>query len=71
MLFCVEALHTYADAAYIEKINQVVVKAGEDAMVIPIYVSVLASVMQPYVHSNYIKIHSVIWYSYEDWMEKH
>jgi peptide/nickel transport system substrate-binding protein len=68
---CEEALHTYDDAAYIKKINQVVVKAGEDAMVIPIYVSVLASVMQPYIHSNYIKIHSVIWYSYEDWMEKH
>jgi ABC-type transport system substrate-binding protein len=67
---CEEALHTYDDAAYIEKINQVILKAGEDAMVIPIYVSVLASVQAPYVHSNYIKIHSVIWYSYEDWMEK-
>jgi len=27
--------------------------------------------MAPYVHSNSGKIHSVIWYSYEDWMEKH
>ncbi len=71
LALCDEALHTYDDAAYIEKIKQIVVKAGEDAMVIPIYVSALANVLAPYVHSNSGKIHSVIWYSYEDWMEKH
>ena len=71
LALCEEALHTYDDAAYIEKIKQIVVKAGEDAMVIPVYVSALANVMAPYVHSNSGKIHSVIWYSYEDWMEKH
>ena len=71
LALCEEALHTYDDAAYIEKIKQIVVKAGEDAMVIPVYVSALAIVMAPYVHSNSGKIHSVIWYSYEDWMEKH
>jgi peptide/nickel transport system substrate-binding protein len=71
LALCKEALHIYDDAKYIEKIKQIVKKAGEDAMVIPVYVSAQANVMQPYVHSNYVKIHSVIWYSYEDWLEKH
>jgi len=26
--------------------------------------------MRDYVHSDYIKIHTVTWYSYYDWMEK-
>jgi hypothetical protein len=68
---CEDALHTYDDAAYLEKIKQLVVKAGEDALVVPVYVSALASVNAPYVHSDYTKIHTVIWYSYEDWMEPH
>jgi ABC-type transport system substrate-binding protein len=71
LALCNEALHIYDDAKYIEKIKQIVKQAGDDAMVVPVYVSAQANVMQPYVHSNYIKIHSVIWYSYEDWMEKH
>ena len=50
---CEEALHTYDEAAYLNIIKQIVVKAGEDAMVIPIYVSALANVQAPYVHSNY------------------
>ena len=68
---CNEALHTYDDDAYLNKIKLIVKKASEDAMVIPIYVSALATVNAPYVHSDYTKIHTVIWYSYEDWMEPH
>jgi hypothetical protein len=26
--------------------------------------------MRDYVHTDYINIHSVTWYSYQDWMEK-
>ena len=68
---CEKALHTYDEASYLNIIKQIVIKAGEDAMVIPVYVSALANVQAPYVHSNGGKIHSVIWYSYEDWMEPH
>lgn len=71
LALCEEALHTYNDAAYLEKIKQIVKKAGEDAMVIPIYVSAQATIMAPYVHSEFNKIHSVTWYSSEDWMEPH
>ena len=66
-----KALHTYDDAAYVEAIKEIVKQAGADAMVIPIYRSANAVVMRPYVHTNYGKIHTVIWYAYEDWMEKH
>jgi len=46
-------------------------QAIEDAMIIPIYRSAQAVVMQPYVHTDYIKIHSVEWYTaYKDWMGK-
>jgi hypothetical protein len=68
---CEEALHTYEESAYMKKIKEIIVKAGEDAMVIPIYRSALATVQAPYVHSNYGKIHTVLWYSYEDWMAPH
>ena len=68
---CEEILHTYDEAQRVKKMEKLVVKFSEDAVVIPIYVSAQANVMAPYVHSNSGKIHSVIWYSYEDWMEKH
>lgn len=46
-------------------------KAMEDAMIIPLYRSAQAVVMQPYVYTDYIKIHSVIWdTAYKDWMDK-
>jgi ABC-type transport system substrate-binding protein len=68
---CDEILHTYDEAQRVKKMEKLVVKFGEDAVVIPIYASAQADVMAPYVHSNSGKIHGVIWYSYEDWMEKH
>ena len=71
LALCDQALHTYDDAEYIEVIQEIVKKAGEDVMIIPIYRSAQAVVMQPYAHTNYGLIHTVIWYAYEDWMEPH
>jgi len=71
LALCDKAIHTYNDAEYIEVIKQIVKQAGEDAMIIPVYRSAQAQVMKPYVHSDYVIIHSVIWTSYDDWMEKH
>jgi peptide/nickel transport system substrate-binding protein len=68
---CEEALHTYDKEKMIAKIKEAVKQGGEDAMVIPIYRSTQANVMQPYVHSQYMTIHSVHWLPYLDWMEKH
>jgi hypothetical protein len=31
----------------------------------------MAAAMQPYVHSDYPKVHIIIWKCYEDWMEEH
>jgi peptide/nickel transport system substrate-binding protein len=68
---CNEALHTYDKAAAVEKLKQAVKQGGEDAMVVPIYRSAQAGVMQPYVHDKYILIHTIIWEPYDTWMEAH
>ncbi len=71
LALCNEALHTYDNAKYKDLLQQIVKQVGEDAMIVPLYNTVTANVMQPYVHSDYSKIHVVIWNSYEEWMDKH
>jgi peptide/nickel transport system substrate-binding protein len=68
---CNTALRTYVKADETKAIQAIVRQGAEDAMIIPIYRSAQALVMQPYVHSDYIKIHSVVWDAENDWMEKH
>lgn len=68
---CDAAAHTYDDTAVIAKYQAIVKQCGEDAMVIPLWRTAQAAIMQPYVHSEYIKIHTIIWSSWDDWMEKH
>ena len=46
-------------------------KASEDSMVIPVYRSAQPYVMQPYVHTEWPKIHQIQWTPWEDWMAKH
>jgi peptide/nickel transport system substrate-binding protein len=68
---CEAALHTYNNKAeWLTRIKQIVKQGGEDAMIIPVYRSAHALVMQPYVHSEYMKIHTVYWHAHVDWMEK-
>jgi ABC-type transport system substrate-binding protein len=66
---CNEALHTYDDAKYKELLQKILIQASKDAMVVPLYTTVGATVMQPFVHSSYLRIHGQIWQSYKDWME--
>ncbi|MFP4642664.1 MAG: ABC transporter substrate-binding protein [Dehalococcoidia bacterium] len=68
---CEQALHTFNQAERIDLIKQAVKQAGEDAMIIPLYRETHASVLQPYVHSDYFKLHSVIWPAHKTWMEEH
>lgn len=67
---CEKALKTYDPAALKKVLKQVVVQGGEDAMLIPVFRSAQAVVMQPYVHSDYVKIHTITWPTYQDWMER-
>jgi peptide/nickel transport system substrate-binding protein len=67
---CEKALKTYDQAGIKAAMQQAVRQGGDDAMVIPLFRSGQANVMQDYVHSDYVKIHSVSWVSAEDWMEK-
>ncbi|MBN2038875.1 MAG: ABC transporter substrate-binding protein [Spirochaetes bacterium] len=68
---CEKALHTYRTDDVRKELRKAVKKGSEDAMIIPLYRSAQANVMQDYVHSDYMKIHGVTWYAYKDWMEKH
>ena len=68
---CEKALRTYERAA-LEGGTSAGHQTGvsDDAMVIPVWRSAQATVMGNYVHTDYVKIHNVTWYSYNDWMEK-
>ncbi|OGN95371.1 MAG: hypothetical protein A2Y89_02220 [Chloroflexi bacterium RBG_13_51_18] len=53
------------------KIKAAIRQAGEDAMIIPLWRTAEASIMQTYVHSNYPKIHGIMWSPEDDWMDAH
>jgi ABC-type oligopeptide transport system substrate-binding subunit len=67
---CEKALKTYEPVALKKALQDAVKQASEDALVIPLWRSAQVNVMRDYVHTDYIKIHTVTWYSYQDWMEK-
>jgi peptide/nickel transport system substrate-binding protein len=73
LALCNEALdpkyQSPADA--MPTIRKAIKQAGEDAMIVPLYRNAQVSIFQPYVHTNYFKIHQVTWNVFEDWMEKH
>lgn len=66
LAICNKALHTYDEKASKKAMQEIVRRASEDAMVIPIYRSAQANVMQPYVHTSYPKRHVVQWSAGED-----
>ena len=53
------------------KIKEIIKQGTEDAMVVPIYKDCNVQLYAPYVHTDYPKIHGMIWTPYDDWMEKH
>ena len=71
LALCDEALHTYDDVGHYSVLKRMVRQASEEAMVVPLYITAMAAAMQPYVHSDYPKIHILLWETYEDWMEEH
>jgi ABC-type transport system substrate-binding protein len=68
---CEKALKTFDPSGVKPALQQTVRRASEDAMIIPLWRSAQAGVMQPWVHTDYPKIHIITWYSHQDWMEKH
>jgi peptide/nickel transport system substrate-binding protein len=68
---CEKALHTYEERALKKAMQDAVRKASVDSMVIPVFRSAQPYVMQPYVHTEWPKIHQIQWSSWEDWMAKH
>lgn len=70
---CNEAIDPkYSSAAEaMSKIQAAVKQAGEDCLFIPLWRSYEASVIWPYVHTEYPEIHGIIWHPENDWMEAH
>jgi peptide/nickel transport system substrate-binding protein len=70
---CNEAIDPkYSSAAEaMPKIQAAVKQAGEDALFIPLWRTYEASVIWPYVHTEYPKIHGIIWHPENDWMDAH
>jgi ABC-type transport system substrate-binding protein len=71
LALCEKTLKTYDPAGFKVALQAAIKQASEDAMIIPLWRSAMVGVLQPWVHSDYVKIHSVIWYAHQDWMEKH
>jgi len=46
-------------------------QASEDCLFIPLWRTYEASVVWPYVHTEYPKIHGIIWHPENDWMDAH
>jgi peptide/nickel transport system substrate-binding protein len=70
---CNEAIspqyNSAADA--MPKIKAAIQQAGEDCLFIPLWRSAEAAIMQTYVHTEYPKIHGIIWSPADDWMDEH
>jgi len=70
---CNEAIDPkYTSAAEaMPKIKAAIQQAGEDCLFIPLWRGYEATVCYPYVHTEYPKIHGIIWSPQNDWMEAH
>jgi peptide/nickel transport system substrate-binding protein len=73
LALCTEALDPQYENVNeaLPKIKEAIRQAGEDAMIVPLWRTAEASIMQSYVHSNYPKIHGIMWTPEDDWMEAH
>jgi peptide/nickel transport system substrate-binding protein len=71
--YCNEAIDPkYSSAAEaMPQIQAAIKQAGEDCLFVPLWRSYEASIVWPYVHTEYPKIHGVIWHPENDWMDKH
>jgi ABC-type transport system substrate-binding protein len=66
---CEKALQTYDPAGFKIALQAAVKQASEDAMITPLWRSAQAGVLQSWTYTDYVKIHTVVWYSHQDWME--
>ncbi len=74
LALCAEALDPTVYDSILDampKIKEAIRQAGEDAMIIPLWRTAEAGIMQTYVHSDYPLIHGIIWTPHDDWMEEH
>jgi ABC-type transport system substrate-binding protein len=62
----------YSSAAEAASAIQAALKqASEDCLFLPLWRTYEASIVWPYVHTEYPKIHGIIWNPQNDWMDPH
>jgi ABC-type oligopeptide transport system substrate-binding subunit len=61
----------YNEANQKEWAKKLVRLMADECLVIPLYLSPAAYVIQPYVHTTYYKEMMVARKTYDEWMEKH
>jgi peptide/nickel transport system substrate-binding protein len=73
LALCAEALDPMYTSVLeaLPKIKDAIMQAGEDAMIVPLWRTAEACIMQTYVHTEYPKIHGIMWSPEDDWMEAH
>jgi peptide/nickel transport system substrate-binding protein len=67
---CEKAFKTYDPVGFKASMQAAVKVAAEDAMVIPLWRSVQGGVIQPWMHTDFPRIHSIVHWSHQDWIEK-
>ncbi|MGD0915993.1 MAG: ABC transporter substrate-binding protein [Thermodesulfobacteriota bacterium] len=59
-------------ASLAQATKEMIMYVNEEAMIIPVTQDIGTSyVAQPYVHTDRLDQHFMVWYAYKDWMEKH
>jgi ABC-type transport system substrate-binding protein len=66
-----QAYHAYDAASQKEWAGKLVRLMADECLVIPMYLSPAAYIIQPYVHTTYYKEMMVARKTYDEWMEKH
>ena len=66
-----QAYHAYDAPTQKEWAGKLVRLMADECLVIPMYLSPAAYIIQPYVHTTYYKEMMVARKTYDEWMEKH
>jgi peptide/nickel transport system substrate-binding protein len=68
---CRQAYHTYDEATQKEFAKKLARLMADECLVVPIYFQPSAYMIQPYVHTTYLKEMMVARKTYDEWLEKH
>jgi len=68
---CRQAYHAYDEATQKEWAKKLVRYMADECLVVPTYLQPAAYIIQPYVHTTYLKEMMVARKTYDEWMDEH